>query len=387
MRRWKNQTKKVLTRVALTAMLFGQLAIDENNKEIYVENTIGYTQNIVTATTEAPVDVDQEQQIGEESVVTEEGGWEAEDGASGYATEFKDEQIMHTSYYKYGQGCLTVEIVKEDLEVTTNSAIAISMNNSGVISSQQLLDACFTEAEKAELESGVDKSIRVKLKQMVEEGLSSKQYEILDEAMETYQKEYKGLEIGSYIKVNISKSNDEGKWKKIPSLNTELKLVMDIPKISQISEARGYYLIQLREKEDTYTIAEDEDDYLEIITAPVSGSAMCAIGYQLPVVEKPVETIQPTENPGYWTRMTSGGEYCFWHFFELSILIIAVTWLLAVDSRKVRTVLFTVISILCIILGMFGHCTYDWPITNGCIVIMAFTHVIKTVVLKKNKKM
>lgn len=366
----KNKINKAKTVVITTALFFALLGSSaetmNQNDELYVKEPIGLTQYTTPESTGSGMDTERQGEDIEGTQGTEE--------ESGYTTEFKDEEILYSSYYSYGNGCLSVELVKEDLDVTTNGVIATSMNNSGIVSSQQLLDACLSESEKAELEAGMNKEIRVVMKQMVAEGLTDKQYELMEQATEEYTKLYKGFQIGSYIKINIAKKNEEGKWEKIKKLNNDIKFYIDIPKISQIPEAKGYYLLQFRNGE--YSITEDEDNYLETITTSVSGSAMCAIGYTLQTVEA-TPTIVPTAQPNYWRQMTSG-DFCVWHWFDISMIIIGITWLLAVESKKIRIVFLSVMSIFCIALAIMGRCIYDWPLAAGSIILMALVHIGKT---------
>lgn len=375
MRNWINKTKTVITTVALFLALLGSGAETINQgREISIQESVRLTQY-------EPESIDSSGGAEWEETGENTGLTQYTEEELGYATEFKDEEILYSSYYSYGEGCFSVELVKEDLDVTTKGAIATSMSNSGIVSSQQLLDACLSEAEKAELEAGVNKEIRVVMKQMVVEGLTDKQYDLMEQATEEYTKTYSGFQTGSYIKINITKKNEEGKWKKIKELNNDIKIYIDVPKISQISEAKEFYLLQIRNNE--YSIVEDEDNYLETMTVSVSGSAMCAIGYTLPVVEI-TPTVVPTSQPTYWGQMTSG-DFCVWHWFDISILVIGITWLLAVDSKKIRIVFLAVMSIICIILAIMGRCVYDWPLSAGCIVLMILVHMGKTY-YKRHKK-
>lgn len=367
-----NRAKTVAISTALFLALLGSGAQTMNQKEeLYVKEPIGLTQYITPEPTDSSMAAEWQGETAEGTQGTEQD--------LGYTTQFKDEEILYSSYYSYGSGCFSVELVKEDLDVTTNGAIAATMNNSGIVSSQQLLDACLSESEKAELEAGVNKEIRVVMKQMVVEGLTDKQYDLMEQATEEYTKLYKGFQIGSYIKLSISKKNEEGKWKKIKKLNNDIKFYIDIPKISQIPEAKEYYLLQIKNEE--YSITEDEDKYLETMTTSVNGSAMCAIGYTLPTVEA-TPAIVPTAQPSYWRQMTSG-DFCIWHWFDISIVIIGITWLLAVESKKIRIVFLSVMSIFCIVLAIMGRCVYDWPLAIGSIILMILTHIGKTYYKKR----
>lgn len=382
MKNWINQTKTAVTTAVLFLALLGTgMEAANQNHEVYVKESIGLTQYMTPEPTETTETMET---TGME--VDGENGWSQpevteESTEQGYTTEFKDEEIMYSSYYSYGEGCFSVEMVKEDLDVTTNGAIAASMSNSGIASSQQLLDACLSEEEKAELEAGTNKEIRVVMRQMVKEGLSDKQCEILDSAMEEYTKDYNEFEVGSYIQINISKKNEEGKWKKIKNFNNDIKLYIDIPEFAQKKEAKQYYLLQIRNGE--YTITEDEDAYVETLTTSVSGSAMCGIGYTLPVA-KAKPTVEPTAKPSYLHHLMNG-DFCIWHWLNLSMLLISITWLLAIERKKIRIIFLSVMSILSVVMAIMGCCGYDWPIAVGCILVMVLVHIGKTY-HKMNKK-
>lgn len=368
MKNWINKTKTVVatTTLLLTLLVQGTEVIN-HDKEIYVKEPVGLTQ-YTTPEVASPEqgDIDSMQNM---------------DNNLGNTVEFKDEEILYSSYYSYGAGCFSVELVKKDLNVTTSGAVSSSMGNTGIASSQQLLDACLSEAEKAELEAGANKEIRVVMKQMVAEGLTDNQNELMRQAMEEYTKTYKGFQVGSYIKISITKKNEKGKWNKIKELNNDIKLFIDVPQISQISDAKEYYLLQMRNGE--YYLTEDEDHYLETMTVTVSGAAMCAIGYNLPVVET-TPTAKPSTKPSYWNQMVNG-DFCVWHWFDISILIIGITWLLAIESKKIRIILLSVMSILCLIIAIMGSCVYDWILAIACIVVMVLTHIGKTF-YKRHKK-
>lgn len=197
MKNWVNKTKTVVTTAAIFFALLGQnTELINQNKEVYVKES-------VRATYTTPEIPDYGQEGVESTPDTLDYGQEDIENTSdvnnelGYRTEFKDEEIMYSSYYSYGAGCFSVELVKQDLDVTTEGTIAPSMENTGIASSQQLLDACLSETEKAELEAGSNIEIRVVMKQMVKEGLTDNQDELMEQAMEEYTKLYKGFQVGS----------------------------------------------------------------------------------------------------------------------------------------------------------------------------------------------
>lgn len=368
MKNWINKTKTAVTTTALLLTLLVQgTQVINYDKEIYIKESVGLTQYTTPETTS----------LGQGDTESTQNN----DNNMGNTAEFKDEEILYSSYYSYGAGCFSVELVKKDLNVTTSGAVSSSMGNTGIASSQQLLDACLSETEKAELEAGANKEIRVVMKQMVEEGLTDSQNELMEQAMEEYTKTYKGFQVGSYIKISIAKKNEKGKWKKIKELNNDIKLFIDVPQISQISDAKGYYLLQMRNGE--YSLIEDEDHYLETMTVAVSGAAMCAIGYNLPVAET-TPTAKPVQKPSYWNQMING-DLCVWHWFDISILIIGITWLLAIESKKIRIIFLSVVSILCLIIAIMGSCIYDWIFAIGCIVVMVLVHIGKTFYKRHNK--
>lgn len=110
---------------------------------------------------------------------------------------------------------------------------------------------------------------------------------------------------------------------------------------------------------------------------------MCGIGYTLPVA-KATPTIEPTAKPDYWQHLTNS-DFCIWHWINISMLLISVTWLLAIERKKIRIIFLSVMSILSVVFAIMGCCSYDWPIAVGCILVMVLVHIGKTY-HKMNKK-
>ena len=110
---------------------------------------------------------------------------------------------------------------------------------------------------------------------------------------------------------------------------------------------------------------------------------MCGIGYTLPVA-KAKPTVEPTAKPSYLHHLMNG-DFCIWHWLNLSMLLISITWLLAIERKKIRIIFLSVMSILSVVMAIMGCCGYDWPIAVGCILVMVLVHIGKTY-HKMNKK-
>ena len=74
-------------------------------------------------------------------------------------------------------------------------------------------------------------------------------------------------------------------------------------------------------------------------------------------------------------RVRNNDKFCLWHWFDVSVLIIGITWTAAINSKRKRTIFFGIMCMFSIVLGIMGHCEFDWPFAIGTILIMLAIHL------------
>ena len=135
-----------------------------------------------------------------------------------------------------------------------------------------------------------------------------------------------------------------------------------------------YSLIQL-EKEG-YNLIPDTDNYGVIMTVKVDSSSELKMCYKTKGNKKVETTPAPVEKKSFWAKLNED-EFCLWHWFDFSILIIAITWIAAINGKKARTIFMAIMSVITIINAIMGHCGWDWPLAVGVIILMVLVYIWK----------
>lgn len=301
----------------------------------------------------------------------------------------EDENILESTYYSYGNGCLFVSIEKEieqsatatdetetasnaaiQEDTTTGAAVVTGMENTGIVSSRELVKACFTEEEQRALINGENKEIRVVIHNKDANRMKEKTLASMDEAVESYTEEMEGFTFGDYISISVKKKNEEGKWEKIEKFNSDLKFYLDVPKDMQIGTGT-YYLVSVNDgKKDL--LEDNADNYSNILTFSINQSAVYGLACVIPVEEEEDVTepvVEQSALSSFWDKLNNE-KFCLWHWFDISVLIIGITWIAAINSKKIRTIFFGIMCVISIALAIIGHCEFDWPFAIGIILIM-----------------
>ena len=347
---------------------------------------------------------------------TSEDGEVTSDFESGEISEYiEDENILFSEYYAYGQGCLFVTIEKdtdtyeeteeseditseteEDVTLDTDTAeeeesetgtdeqseeeetateeadtekVVNSMENTGIVSSVNLVEACLTKEEQLELVNGANKELRVTIRSIDESKLKSNKMSSLHSA----ENELEDYSFGECYRFTIRKKEADGTWKKISKFYKDLEIFLDIP--SELQEKNAEYsLIQL-EKEG-YNLIPDTDNYGVIMTVKVDSSSELKMCYKTKGNKKVETTPAPVEKKSFWTKLNED-EFCLWHWFDFSILIIAITWIVAINGKKARTIFMAIMSVITITNAIMGHCGWDWPLAVGVIILMVLVYIWK----------
>lgn len=319
------------------------------------------------------------------------------------SSEFPDEDILDSKYFSYGQGCLFVTLEKDDStsgddadtvteqpeesaeptdgmdtedtvateDVASAGAVTSSMANSGILSSKNLFEACLTAEEQQELFEGDNKEIKIIIHKMDLSEVDSDTVTAMDDAVETFSAKEKGFSQGDYISINVKKKNKNGKWKKVKQFNSKLEFLLDIPKEMQIDTA-DYSLISVNGGEAE--LLKDSDNYNGVMTVSVDQPGVYAFASVMPVKDsQPTVTPAPQSNKSglalFWERMNNEA-FCLWHWFFIPFLILGITWILAIDNKKIRTIFFAVECVIGLVLAIAGHCEFDWPFFIGLVVIL-----------------
>lgn len=322
----------------------------------------------------------------------------------------EDEAIMYSSYLKYGEGSVFVTVNKDSNDSEEESGTEIedidnleevqeateqpveeetaepeedvaadsTMSNTGILSSKNLIDACFTEDEKTQIMAGAHYELRVTFHNASEKEMKKTDISLMNQALEECEENVGDLSFGNYVQIIVEKRTDAAsKWETLTSFNEGVKVQVDIKSDYQVAGAT-YYLVELMD--DSYEMHEDEDMYMETFTSEISGSH--AFGLCCKEQEEELVTPEPTKQPSFVEQIFTG-DLCLWHMFMCGTFVIGFTWILAINSTKKRTIFLGVIAVLMIAMGVFGSCSYDWPFAIAFLVILALLHLLR---LLKNKK-
>ena len=319
--------------------------------------------------------------------------------------ELEEEAIYNSTYLSYGEGCIVVTVVKDQSEeaqeemspvvdmdnaeesvatVTpeetafaeeSDEAAADTMDNTAIISSVDLVNACLTEEEKQNVALGATQEIRVTFHNLLEEELDQDKTALMEEALKVYEINYPGFVLGNYLQILFEKKDaTTGEWMQIDTLNNTVELNVDIKQDFQVKDTE-YYMVRL--DESTYSMYEDTDDYVQIFTFEADTSGYYAMCRQDEVVATSTPT--PTKKPSYWNVITSD-EYglCIWHWIMCGFLIIGLTWIAAVQSKKKRLIFMIIMDVLMIVCAFFGTDGFDWPMAIIFILLMFLIYMWKT---------
>jgi hypothetical protein len=332
--------------------------------------------------------------------------------ASNGITELEDEEVMESTYYAYGEGCFFIMIDKgngdiaegqdetekgdvDNPEESTASPTGTpeitetpqvdsettkdSMVNTGIMSSKALIDACATEQEKEKVEAGANLAIRVTFADVTENEMDEKDVSLMGEVLDDYMASNPNFSFGNYVKITFEKKDlTSGKWKTIDKLNSPVKLCVDI--VSDYQEKNGSYcMIQL--KGDTYEKLKDEDDYAQVITFSTEESSVYGVCCD-EKTEKTTATPIPTKKPNFLNGLMSN-TICLWHWFMVAMFIAGATWLLAINSFKIRTIFLVIMELISLLLAILGSCKLDWPLAIVFMLCMLAIHVVRTILKKK----
>lgn len=337
------------------------------------------------------------------------------EATAGATTELKDEEILESSYYAYGEGCFFITLNKDSGSATkeadsvttsnidnpeestnaptdtpeatstadeTDSTDATeTMLNTGIISSTALIDACVSQEEKDAVAAGANMELRVTFHNATENEIDEKDVSLMGEALDDYMASNPSFSFGNYVQITFEKKNSTtGKWETLEELNSPVEVCVDITSDYQ-NKNGSYCAVQL--KGDTYEKLEDKDEYAQVITFSTDRSSIYGICCDEKVEEETATPI-PTSKPNFWNRLTSD-TICLWHWFSLAIFIAGVTWLLAINSFRIRTIFLIVVEIISILLAIMGSCKFDWPLAILFMLVMLGIYIARWVLAVKKK--
>ena len=120
------------------------------------------------------------------------------------------------------------------------------------------------------------------------------------------------------------------------------------------------------------------DNYGKVLTFSINRSAVYGLACEIPVEEEEEVIQEPVVEQSalelFWSRLNND-KFCLWHWFDVSVLIIGITWTAAINSKRKRTIFFGIMCMFSIVLGIMGHCEFDWPFAIGTILIMLAIHL------------
>lgn len=302
----------------------------------------------------------------------------------------EEKELLYSTYLEYGEGCLFVTINKDmsgsnedEADVTESETpnpdvstvpaeTKSSMENTGVSSSNALLNACLTEQEKLELQTGINKEIKVTFHMATEAEVPSEEVSSMNIALEQYEKERPGISFGNYVKIIFEKKNAMGEWEELEQLNGDVKLYLDVPTDFQTVSGTLFMLQVLNGQSSLH---QDEDNYRELITFTTSGSSVYGLCCE-EEIEEVIVTPEPTKEPTYWEKINSD-ELCIWHWFGLSFFVIGFTWVWAINRKKIRLVFLIIMSLIYLATAIMGSCMWDWILCGVYILLMLGMHIYK----------
>lgn len=326
----------------------------------------------------------------------------------------EDVKITSTTYINYGEGGVLVNVIKdsgseedaeqagendvdneEETQTTTtpeeteevsaeedSSAQGLSMNNTYICSSVELVDACLSEEEKNEVIAGGTKELRVTVHVASEEELKQRQLEEIGTAMDDYMLATTGLSFCNYLQITVEKKDTEtGKWKKMKNFETPVKISVDI--LPEFQNERGSFQM-LVPNGNVYDLLDDEDTYGQTITFSMRGTGIYALCYQVEIEENST-TPAPTSKPSFVGELVTS-DLCLWHWFMCAFFIIGLTWVAAINAKKKRVIFMGIMDVIFFICAILGRCLYCWCFLVAFVVILFLIHVWKTKRMAANRK-
>lgn len=391
---WKNK-KIILTSLMACVML---TTIGSTKSEISIEMPLAHTATY--------------------DVTTEPASSDAAADTATDSSVLKDEAILCSNYFSYGEGSVFVTIEKDggatedtldegttdniddvdnldevvetpeatdSTEMTegaedTTEATQGSMNNTGIASSLNLIDACFSEDEKMAIQQGTHRELKIIFHQAQENELKKTDLTLLEDVLKDSKENKKELTFSNYTQILIKKKNlEDSKWENLTKLQGKVKISLDVNQDDQMI-GNTFYLAAL--KDDTYELLEDTDSYMETITCEIDGSYTYAVCYE-EEQEEPTVTEAPKKQENFFGQLLHD-DLCVWHFFLVGIFVIGLTWILAIRSNKARGIVLLVVDLLCVVLALLGHCKWDWIVTIFAVVVLTALHVLKWKLSSKN---
>lgn len=327
-----------------------------------------------------------------------------------------DTKITNTTYINYGEGGVLVNVIKdspsseqgteqtgesdvdsvEESQETTSPEVteevmseeelstqtSSTMSNTYISSSVELVDACLTEEEKAEVIAGGTKELRVTIHVAAEEELKQKKLEEIATAMDDYMLATTGLSFCNYLQITVEKKNAEtGEWKKMKNFDTPVKVSIDI--LPEFQNAEGSFQM-LAPNGNVYDLLDDEDTYEQTITFSMRGTGVYALCYQAPIVENQ-STPAPTVKSSFLGKLMKS-DLCLWHGIMIAFFIIGLTWVAAINAKKRRIIFMGVMDVLFLICAILGRCLYCWCFLVAFIIILFLVHVWKTKSMASKRK-
>lgn len=375
-----------------SAVIFGQ---PKQNMYIDINENIATTQS---------------SELAGEVVVTDEPGTETGDISN---ASIKDTKITNTTYINYGEGGVLVNVIKDsnssenqeeqveandvnneeemqtsEIPEATEEAVTEDlstqhslMSNTYICSSVELVDACLSEEEKAEVIAGGTKELRVTIHVAAEEEIKQRKLEEIGTAMDDYMLATTGLSFCNYLQITVEKKNSEtGKWKKMKNFETPVEVSVDI--FSEFQNEKGFFQM-LAPNGNVYDLLDDEDEYGQTITFPMRGTGVYALCYQAEIVENKVVPTQAPKTSFFEKLMKD--DLCLWHGFMCAFFVIGLTWVAAINTKKRRVVFMAVMDVIFLACAILGRCLYCWIFLAAFVVVLFLVHVWKTKRMEKNR--
>ena len=348
----------------------------------------------------------------ETPLTTDDAGTEASFDPSEVSVE--DSKLYKTTLVNYGEGCILVTL-RKDTEVDTNedpttdgefdvdnaeeivqteeptdtsepieedtTQESVIMQNTGISSKVELIDACLTEEEKAAVAAGSTKEIKVTFHYAKEDEIKRRKLEELATAMDDYMLATTGLTFCNYLNITIEKQDDTtGEWKKIKKLKQQLEVSVDI--LEECRTDKGNFCV-ISPVGKTFEMRDDTDKYGETFTINIDGSGYYVLCHQDEITQ-PTQTKKPMKHSNYLQKLMED-DLCLWHWFMCAFFIIGITWVAAINAKKKRLIFMIVIDVLLLVCALIGRCLYDFIFLVVFAFLLFLVFVWKTKAMQKKR--
>ncbi|MCR5717196.1 MAG: hypothetical protein K6G23_10150, partial [Lachnospiraceae bacterium] len=306
------------------------------------------------------------------------GSDDAEGGAAeGLAGRTANGQRKGTDYVvsgnmevKAGEGSVTVLFQKVNSADTAGNYVESTV----VTSMQQLLLSTLTKEEQESVMNGENIVVRLQVTALNESNKEQNEQEmqVIAEAtgqLNQTENDYGELQVGTFLDIVIEKKIGAGDWTKVPQLNDEIEIQVEVPQ-ELVADGRTYYV--MRNHNGVCTILEDKDEDPTTVTFTTGLFSTYALLYheqeQAAAAVTAAEIIDVMPSAGGGTKVVGDSSHgCMAHYLCILTMLMAIA--MCYVFRERQSMMILALAAEFIFNGMivlFGQCILDLPFALIC---------------------